>query len=159
MQNHQHDPLQPQAHDPNPEPPSSDPTIILTMPNGRERSISVADLKLLPSVSVHDCYIVSTGHGTSGPFTFTGISIEQFSISFIPEQWTQLEVVSADNFGNRIWRHEVELSEQKKPILLAYEIDGRPLSRKEGLVRLIVPSETDDALRQVKWVHRIQARP
>ena len=40
--------------------------------------------------------------------------------------------------------------------LLALEIDGRPLSRAQGLVRLVVPGETDDALRQVKWVSEIR---
>jgi hypothetical protein len=39
---------------------------------------------------------------------------------------------------------------------LSYAIDGTPLTRAQGLVRLIVPSETDDALRQVKWVQRIE---
>jgi hypothetical protein len=29
------------------------------------------------------------------------------------------------------------------------------LTRAQGLVRLIVPHERDDALRQVKWVTRI----
>jgi len=35
-------------------------------------------------------------------------------------------------------------------------MDGATLTRAQGLVRLIVPSETDDALRQVKWVGRIE---
>jgi hypothetical protein len=29
------------------------------------------------------------------------------------------------------------------------------MTREQGLVRLIVPSEENDALRQVKWVARI----
>ena len=36
--------------------------------------------------------------------------------------------------------------------------DGQPLTRDAGLVRLIVPSETDDALRQVKWISHIEVR-
>ena len=40
-------------------------------------------------------------------------------------------------------------------MLLAYTLDGAPLTREQGLVRLIVPSEIDDALRQVKWLAMI----
>ncbi len=46
-------------------------------------------------------------------------------------------------------------AEGERPSLLAYIKDGVSLTRAQGLVRLIVPSETDDALRQVKWVGRI----
>jgi hypothetical protein len=34
-------------------------------------------------------------------------------------------------------------------------LDGAALTREQGLVRLIVPSERDDALRQVKWLATI----
>jgi hypothetical protein len=34
-------------------------------------------------------------------------------------------------------------------------MEGQPLTREQGLVRMIVPSERDDALRQVKWVGKI----
>ena len=40
--------------------------------------------------------------------------------------------------------------------VLAYALDGQLLSRAQGLVRLIVPSERDDALRQVKWVREVR---
>jgi hypothetical protein len=39
---------------------------------------------------------------------------------------------------------------------LALACDGKPLTRTQGLVRLIVPQEDDDALRQVKWVAGIE---
>jgi hypothetical protein len=39
--------------------------------------------------------------------------------------------------------------------LLATARDGIPLTRADGLVRLIDPRETNDALRQVKWVAEI----
>ncbi|MCB0075748.1 MAG: molybdopterin-dependent oxidoreductase [Caldilineaceae bacterium] len=42
-----------------------------------------------------------------------------------------------------------------RPSLLAITLDGQPLTREQGLVRLIVPTETDDALKQVKWVAEI----
>ncbi|MFZ0547678.1 MAG: hypothetical protein WAM60_19685, partial [Candidatus Promineifilaceae bacterium] len=61
------DPLHPHAHDPNPEPPSADPTIVLTLPDGRTHPITIQHLQTLPQHTLNDCYIVSTGHGTSGP--------------------------------------------------------------------------------------------
>ena len=45
-----------------------------------------------------------------------------------------------------------------RPVLLALEVDGRPLEREDGLVRLIMPNENEDALRQVKWIEKIRVR-
>ena len=70
--------------------------------------------------------------------------------------WSEVEVISADGFGNRVVKEELLEPDPAGPILLAYAIDGRTMSREEGLVRLVVPSERDDALRQVKWVGRIR---
>lgn len=78
---------------------------------------------------------------------------------YVETEWSQLEVISADGFGNRLAAEELLQPDPAGPILLAYAIDGRPMTRREGLVRLIVPSETDDALRQVKWIGRINIRP
>ena len=44
----------------------------------------------------------------------------------------------------------------RSPILLAHIVNGAAMTRAQGLVRLIVPSEIDDALRQVKWVVRVE---
>ena len=68
-----------------------------------------------------------------------------------------MEVISADGFGTRIRRHEIE-GVTDRPILLATAMNDTALTRRQGLIRLIVPSETDDALRQVKWVGRINVR-
>ena len=121
----------------------------------------LAHLEKLPQTSVAGCYIVSTGHGTSGPFTFTGAALLDLIHSQLrPDTlWSQVEVISADGFGNRILAHELlQPQPMGRPILLAYAIDGQKMSRQQGLVRLIVPGETDDALRQVKWVGRIIVR-
>lgn len=67
-----------------------------------------------------------------------------------------MEVVSADGFGNRVYRKELAQPDPAGPILLAYGVNGRSLTREEGLVRLIVPGERDDALRQVKWVGEVR---
>jgi hypothetical protein len=66
-----------------------------------------------------------------------------------------VDVVSADGFGTRVQAKEVREGPDA-PILLSYEIDGVSMTRGQGLVRLIVPSETDDALRQVKWVGEVR---
>lgn len=154
-----HDPLQPHSHEPNPEPPSADPAFTLTLPDGRTTIITVADLRQLPATTLANCFIVSTGHGTSGPFTFTGTRLIDLVAHFVETTWSQVEVISADGFGNRVLAEEMLQAGPAGPILLAYAIDGRPMTRPEGLVRLIVPSETGDALRQVKWIGRVKIRP
>ncbi len=152
-----HDPLSPHRHDPNPNPPSPSPTFRLRLPDGSERAVTVADLRRMPATTAPDCYIVSTGHGTSGPFTFGGVLLLDLLAAYMaPDQtWTQVEVVSGDGFGARLYRQELEQSGRTAPILLAYDIDGGPMTRQQGLVRLIVPGETDDALKQVKWLGNI----
>jgi hypothetical protein len=156
-----HDPLRPHAHEPNPDPPSVDPSFILVDPTGNETLITVDDLELLPRTSVSECYIVSTGHGTSGPYRFSGVSLLDFVQSRLAPgtPWSQIEVFSADGFGNRIMAAELHQPRPlDPPVMLSYLRDGQKLTRRQGLVRLIVPSEKDDALRQVKWVGRIVIR-
>lgn len=114
------------------------------------------DLAALPQTAVPDCYVVSTGHGTSGPFTFGGVTLAEFINAYYPKEWRRVEIVSADGFGNRVLAEEVQPDPSAPPILLAMHIDGQPLTREAGLVRLIVPTETDDALRQVKWISEIR---
>ena len=152
---HEHDPLRPHAHEPNPEPPSPDPAFTLTGPGDVRAQITLADLHALPQTTVPDCLIVSTGHGTSGPFTFAGVTLRDLLERTVTEPWREVEVISADGFGNRVERQELVQPDPAGPILLAHTLDGRPLTRAEGLVRLVVPSERDDALRQVKWIGRI----
>lgn len=150
------DPLQPHSHEPNPAPPSDNPSFELVGANGRSQTITVQELQQLPVTSVPNCFIVSTGHGTSGPFTFTGATLLDFATHFCQQGWVELEVVSADGFGNRVFADELQQPDPAGLILLAYEMNGRPLTREEGLVRMIVPSEKYDALRQVKWVGEIR---
>ena len=152
-----HDPLNPHSHDPNPEPPSANPSFILTMPNGRFHTITIDHLHSLPQTTVANHYIVSTGHGTSGPFTFTGVTLlnllKQYRIDFA--QPFSVEVISADGFGNRIQRDELLNPDPAGPMLLCLMLEQQPMTRQQGLVRLIVPNEKDDALRQVKWIGKM----
>lgn len=155
-----HDLLAPHRHDPNPDPPSADPAFTLTRPDGIEYDVTPSALSALPQTSVSDCYIVSTGHGISGPFTFTGVLLIDLLAAYLDEDlaWDRVEVISGDGFGTRLTSDELRQPGRAGKILLACVIDGEPMTRTQGLVRLIVPSETDDALRQVKWVSQIRVK-
>ncbi len=144
-------------HEPNPAPPSDDVTITLTLPGGQAQRLTVETLQSLPFTTVPDCTIVSTGHGASGPFTFGGVTLQALLSAFLPvdANWQFVDVVSGDGFGARLQREEVLDDAGGRPVLLAYMLDGAALSREAGLVRLIAPIETDDALKQVKWVAQI----
>lgn len=148
--------LHPHVHQPNPAPPTADSAFILARPDGTLATVTVADLAGLPQQRVHECHIVSTGHGTSGPFCFEGVTLGELLTPYGVTTWDYADVVSADGFGTRIQHNEMHTF-SARPVLLALACDGKPLTRAQGLVRLIVPHETDDALRQVKWVARIEA--
>lgn len=130
------------------------------MPDGEVMNFAVDRLQQFPFTEISNCYIVSTGHGTSGPFCFGGVRLLTLLNSLLTanQQWSITDVYSADGFGARISRSELETEGLDRTTLLAWQIDGAPLSRQQGLVRLIVPSEVDDALKQVKWVSRIVLR-
>jgi DMSO/TMAO reductase YedYZ molybdopterin-dependent catalytic subunit len=145
-------------HDPNPSPPSDDPTFVLRLPNDVELSVPPTDLERYPLTHVSDAYIVSTGHGTSGPYTFSGVRLLDLVTAHILSEatWDYVDVICADDFGTRVRAGELLAKGTVQPIIVSYMIDGQPLTREQGLVRLIVPSEIDDALRQVKWITRIE---
>ena len=128
------------------------------LPDGTERQITVATSQQMPATTVDECYIVSTGHGASGPFRFTGVTLRDFLHRTLPQHlaWRHVDVVSADGFGTRLLPGDLADPPGGRAPLLAYTIDGAPLTREQGLVRLIVPAEVDDALRQVKWVNEIR---
>jgi DMSO/TMAO reductase YedYZ molybdopterin-dependent catalytic subunit len=144
-------------HEPNPAPPTWDTFFYVRLPGGVKRKYDVADLQRLPPTKVAECYIVSTGHGTSGPFTFTGVRLLDFLQSVIAAgvNWQWVDVVSCDGFGTRLTHTDLQQDPPERPALLAYTMDGQPLTREQGLIRLIVPTEKDDALKQVKWVAEI----
>lgn len=158
--NHTHDPLRPHRHDPNYDIPAGDGAFTLELPNGETRAIAVDQLRDLPYLELANCYIVSTGHGTSGPFTFEGVRLIDLIEAFVEgtTEWQEVEVISGDGFGNRLYRTELAQQDTKNPPLLAYYKDGALLTRADGLVRLIVPTERDDALRQVKWVDKVRVK-
>ena len=137
------------AHDPNPNPHSADPAFVLSRPEHPPLSISPANLLALPVTTFENCYIISTGHGISGPFSFSGVTLSQLIDHYAPAGWSAAQIVGGDGFGAMVTVGEFGQA------LLAHTRNGRPLGRQQGLIRLIIPSEQDDALRQVKWVSQI----
>lgn len=150
---HDHDPLRPHSHDPHPAPPSPDPAFTLITTAGQSHTLTPDDLSRLPQSHSRPFHIVTTSHGTSGPFIFSGVTLLDLLQHFtpLPAQF-QVEAVSGDGFGTRIASEELFQPHANGPILLSTHRDGQFLTRPQGLIRLIIPSETDDALRQVKWL-------
>lgn len=147
-------------HDPNPIPPSGDPAFALVF-DGRSRTINLPTLHSLPQTEIYGCTIVSTGHGTSGPFCFGGVLLRDLL------EWAEIPISeddvinlrSADGFGALLFLADLTAAPAERGPLLATRIDGAPLSRAQGLVRLIVPGEVDDALLQVKWLSIVTVAP
>lgn len=143
------------VHEPNPEPPNTDATLTLVRPDGHEVTVTPDDLARLPQTTTA-CKIAATGHPASGPFTFGGVRLADLLSAYGMTTWEAAVVLSGDGFGARLTAQETNAAAH--PVLLATTLDGAPLTRRQGLVRLIVPFETGDALRQVKWVARIEVR-
>ena len=152
------DPLQPHSHDNNVQPPDADPTIRLTLLTGESISLTLDQLKTKYPQSAIPSYQYSTDHGMHGPYRLVGVALGDLVWAHIDSvaEWTEVEVISADQFGNRVFAEELAPGLKEDPILLCYESNGTLLSRQHGLVRLVVPSETDNALRQIKWVREIR---
>ncbi len=140
-------------HEPNLTPPDGDGSFAVTA-EGSQTTVTVDQLRTLPFTEIADCFIISTGHGVSGPFVFGGVLLADFLAHLLPvdQSWRSIDIVSVDGFGARLT--PADLTEPRPP-LLAWQIDRAAMSRKQGLVRLIVPGEVNDALRQVKWIGQI----
>lgn len=154
-----HDPLQPHSHDNNPEPPYIDPTMILMGPDGRQKTISLADLMADYEQTTIPAYTYMTDHGMHGPYKLEGVGLMDLINQELgaAAEWHEVEVISADEFGNRLYRHEL-VPADFPPVLLCHRSNNDQLRRIQGLVRLVVPSETDNALRQIKWVREIRVK-
>ncbi|MGB1253041.1 MAG: molybdopterin-dependent oxidoreductase [Candidatus Promineifilaceae bacterium] len=142
------DPLQPHSHDNNLTPPDADESITLIDPDNNTTRFTLQALAALPQSQL--IYSFATDHGTHGPYQLSGVALRMLVDGV---DFQEVEVISTDGFGNRIFVQELA---EGQPILLCTHSDGRPLDRKNGLIRLVVPSETDNALRQIKWVTTIR---
>lgn len=153
------DPLRPHAHVDNPDPPDADPTLYFVDLAGRETAVSLTSLLRDYPQAMIPAYTYTTDHGQHGPYRLAGVSLRAFldHHGAWSAAWQSVAVISADGFGNRVLRQEL-VAESGDPLLLCTHIDGERLARRRGLVRLVAPSETENALRQVKWVRRIELR-
>lgn len=154
------DPFQPHSHDNNPLPPDENTDISIFYNGELATRISLDELKTRFSQDGIPTYLYTTDHGTHGPYHLDGVALGSLIRALLPPEakWEEVEVVSADGFGNRVFAHELEPAEPEDPILLCYGSNGKPLKRAHGLIRLVVPSETDNALRQIKWVREIRVK-
>lgn len=144
----------PHSHEPNPTPPPGNADITINY-QSRVAYLKPESLLSMPQQVVRNCTIISTGHGTSGPFAFGGVPLSALVENYMPQTWSVVDVISADGFRTRLAGEELRWSAER-PVLLALTKDGQLLSREEGLVRLVVPHETGGALQQVKWVSEIR---
>ena len=151
------DALRPSHHHNNPLPPDDNSDILLICSDAREYSLSPQDLQALPASSLQAQYF-HTDHGRHGPYNLLGVSLLALIQlkEGVTSPWQSIELISADGFGNRVLRQELEISPQD--FLLCYQSNGKPLTRENGLVRLVVASEQNSALRQVKWLRLIRVR-
>lgn len=150
-----HDPLQPHSHDNNEAPPDENLDLLLIEPNGRKHPIPAGTLPTYPQ-SIIPHYEYTTDHGKHGPYKLSGVALLDLINHHITAAWAEVEILSADGFGNRVFKAELEANTAEEPILLCTATNDRPLTRAEGAIRLVVPSETDNALRQIKWVQTIR---
>lgn len=148
------DPLEAHSHDNNTQVPGDDPSLAVHLPDGSTYSVTPADLRRLPPTTLKRHMIV-TDHGAHGPYALQGVALADLIDAYWSQPYSAVEVVSADGYGNRVYAAELT-ADAEEPILLSYASDGKPLTRRHGLVRLIVPSERDNALRQIKWVATIR---
>ena len=149
------DPLRPHSHANNALIPDADTTIFLNVLNQEIIEISLEYLQSDYQTSVLESYTYQTDHGRHGPYRLEGVRLIDLIGKYVSQgsEWNQVEVLSADGFGNRIYK--TEILEASEAILLCFRSNGGALERQYGLVRLVVPFETDNALRQVKWVRTI----
>lgn len=142
--------MRPERHHNTTTPPDADETLFLSW-NGGSLKLSLPELKTYPQTNYAYSYV--TNHGNHGPYQLTGVSLRDLITAEVMADWSEVTVLSADGFGNRLSRDEVLT---QPPPMLYYLSDGGLLSRQNGLIRLVVPSEIDNALRQIKWVREVQ---
>lgn len=154
------DPFQPHSHDNNPLPPDDDTTIQVILFGAPPLQITLSQLKNEFPQAIIPAYQYTTDHGVHGPYRLRGVALGSLIARFIDanQSWHEAEVVSADGFGNRVYAEEADPNLPGDPILLCYASNDTDLPRAHGLVRLVVPSEIDNALRQIKWVREIRIK-
>lgn len=145
----------PRSHEPHPFPPSGNADLRVTGPDLKPLVFAVADLRRLPAIAQTDCFIVSTGHGASGPFRFEGPTLATLAFHCGITDFAGVRVAGGDGFFTLLTAPETTEARTGSTAMLALTRDGMALTREQGLVRLVVPTEKRDALKQIKWVSHI----
>ncbi len=148
----------PHSHEPNPFPPNPEADLRVTGPGLAPLIMTVAELTALPAMEQVDCYIVSTGHGTSGPFRFRGPALSTVAVHCGITDFADVRITGDDGFFTLLTAQETVDSRLGHTAMLALAKDGQALTREQGLVRLVVPTEKDNALKQIKWISCIDFR-
>lgn len=151
------DPWEPTQHHNNTLAPTGDDGIKICLPDGRQVTWGLDDLRRLP-LTVLPAHYFSTDHGRHGPYRLEGAALRDVVAALWVGEWSEVLIESADGYGNRVRCAEVGDSAEFAPILLCYASNGQTLTSAQGYMRLVVPSETDNALRQIKWVRRLTLR-
>ena len=141
------------SHEPNLTPPVGDGSFAVTVA-GSQTTITADQLRTLPFTEIAAWCSARTGGGVGGAGGLGGGVRADCLAGLRPgaQGGRSVDIVSVDGFGARLTPADLTVH---RPPLLAWQIDHAVMSRKQGLVRLIVPSEVDDALRQVKWIGQI----
>lgn len=143
------------SHNNNTRPPSDNNTDIILSTSLTQRLLTIDNLYRYPQTIINYSYV--TDHGIHGPYQLEGVALYDLITSNERQATSHIDVISADGYQNQITIDEVTAT-MDNPIMLCLTTDGQPLSIAHGLIRLVVPSEKSDALRQIKWVRQIQLK-
>ncbi|MBI1972938.1 molybdopterin-dependent oxidoreductase [Candidatus Woesearchaeota archaeon] len=101
----------------------------------KEQELSLADLKKLgPQKVVQDLHCVTSW--SKKDVQWTGIPIKKILNKVKPDpSWKFLIQYGADNYTTNVPREDVE----RDDVFLVYELDGKPIPKEHGYVRLLIP--------------------
>ncbi len=135
------------------DPPDDITAITVTLPDGSQQTIDVADLAQMKRSAVSYSFV--TDHGVHGPYRLGGVALSDLLTAVLPAdmEFGRVSVISADDFATTFDKDDLRPNDT--PMLLCDSSDDQQLTRQRGLIRLVVPADHDDALRQIKWVRTI----
>jgi precorrin-4 methylase len=129
----------------------------ISISGGSEHPITVFDLVHLPRTSV-TMNIVGDGKGFHGRSIYTGTPLTELlaALGVAPDLQSILVVTSPDGYQSSVSWGELSLSPQGQRIIIADEMDGKPLE-KNGKFTMVLPDDLA-ADRDVKAVSKIEIR-
>jgi DMSO/TMAO reductase YedYZ molybdopterin-dependent catalytic subunit len=140
------------------------PSAAITGLVGEPRSLSYADLQLLPPETVNVSFLAGQGTTTT---TFTGTRLmnvfDAAGGAVLPNDINNARlrvsvmVTGADGYQVVLGWGEIDPEFGAAPILLAYRENGQPMGDKQGMARLVVPGDKRGG-RYVSTVKSIDVR-